>query len=168
MRLFIGQNNFPYAFWALGEVADLDAAYTTTRHWGTVWSATSQNSDCCRISNTTQSWLHYNRNGLQSAEDRARPVALNHFGLQGTIWSVATVPGTGDETLSEAPFGDLWVWNAIDSGARGPKGRMKDIWVITDGVVNGDTFPLDGSRQFHKVGGNIVVPWNGVIPENTF
>jgi hypothetical protein len=74
--------------------------------------------------------------------------------------------------------GELYVWgldpfaeaNAFgpSPNQRGPKGRIKDMWVVTDYRPVGATYPQDGSRQFHQQGKQIIIPWDGSIPKNRF
>ena len=46
---------------------------------------------------------------------------------------------------------------------RGKKGTVYDLWWGSTGVVNGSTYPDDGTRQFVQFD-HLIFPWNGSLP----
>jgi hypothetical protein len=169
-RIFMHRTNVCFSMWAFGESVDGPAG-AAHNLWGSIWSTAQSTPVEALDTASTSGWFHGSNSGvIRGIGNLQKPVFLNYLHSSGnqSLWQNAVVPGIGDETLDEAVFGEISMWDTDSAGGRGPKGRIKDMWIITDARTNGDTFPADGSRVFHKVGANMVVPWNGVIPENFF
>jgi hypothetical protein len=170
MRIFMHRTNVCFSMWAFGESVDGPAG-AAHNLWGSIWSTAQSTPTEALNMVQTSGWFHGSNSGvIRGIGSLQRPVYLDYIHQSGnqSLWKNTIVPGIGDETLGEAVFGEISMWDTDSAGNRGPKGRIQDMWVITDARTNGDTFPADGSRQFHKVGANMVVPWSGAIPENFF
>jgi len=169
LRIFMLNNNVCYTIWAIGEAADAppSAAHNL---YGSIWSTSTQAIECGSTHDATNGWLHGSSDNVRGVGNFHKFVYLNYVHSSGNVslWNAATVPGVGDEVEGETVFGEISMWDTDSAGVRGPKGRLKDIWLVTNARANGDTFPANGTRQFHKVAENIAVPWDGTIPENAF
>lgn len=171
MRIFMYRTNVCYSIWVIGEAKNLPSGVAANAY-GSIWS-TTQNTpeEAGETHDQNNGWLHGNFNNARAQSGNlCKIVYLNYPSSSGnqSLWANSIIPGIGDEVSDETVFGELSMWDTDSAGARGPKGTMQDIWVVTNARANGDTFPADGSRQFHKVAANVAVPWNGSIPENTF
>ena len=77
--------------------------------------------------------------------------------------SVSSLGAVANEINSEWELYPIGL-ACLTTGNRGRVGSLVDIWWKAESVGHGDTFPLDGSRQFLAIGG-LVVPWSGVVPQ---
>lgn len=68
-----------------------------------------------------------------------------------------------NDFTGENPFLPIGVVSTT-VGARARLGRIPDLWFGNAAVVTGTPFPADNTYQFAQFG-DLIVPWNGVIPE---
>jgi hypothetical protein len=69
-----------------------------------------------------------------------------------------------NELSGEWEFYPCPIYSFTTVGVRGRYGRSFDQWWCAQSIRAGDCFPADGSRQFMCIG-QIVVPWDGSIPD---
>lgn len=176
MRLFYLRDHTCFGIWAFGELDGYPTSLTKNMY-GSVWS-NDVTTSIEALSGANLSWLNGDQLPLAIAEE-AGAVTLIHANwvdqsAPSSLFDHTKVGGKGDETEDAAVFGEIGTWETVTAGQRGPKGRLKDIWVVSSYYQNGTTFPADGKRRWHKVGGQIVVPWDGTpsvagtLPENIF
>ncbi len=176
LRIFFLRNSVCFAIWHIGETIGFadESPGGTDRPWvGSIWSTTQVTPVEAGSLFFGSGWLH---RGSTLGEAKAvsgngnlvQIIFLSHNGSSDTTqWEVVDLGGGADETNNKQLAGELSLWDHDSVGSRGAKGRMKDIWVCKNDKPIGATFPV-GSRQFHQIAANILVPWNGSIPENQF
>lgn len=97
-------------------------------------------------------------------DDTGGTVMNMSFSTEGTLGDAMgeefTVPNelSGEQHLT--PCGIA----SSTATTKGRHGRIPDIWFTNNLLVTGTTFPADATRQFAQFG-DVVVPWNGVVPE---
>jgi hypothetical protein len=92
------------------------------------------------------------------------PVALFYLTAEGFISSANAQNITvADEVTGDWPFYTISL--ASDSvPSRAVVGSIPDLWWGSTGLALGTTYPAGSSRQFLHIG-NIIIPWDGSIPE---
>lgn len=167
MRLFIMQNNRCMQFWGLGEFDDPPASYPSGYNfWGSIYAPNTANTYADVLHPLQYGWLAGNYQSLRGYSSIMTPCFLNvsYTTDYFTVWS--GIGGIGDESRGEMPLGEIHIWDIDSAGSRGPKGRIKDMWICPYPPPVGFTLPADGSRLYQKIGTSVVVPWNGSIPQN--
>lgn len=102
--------------------------------------------------------IDYPKGDLTFESGAHGPVLLTCERFGGDIGPYRTP--VADEQTGEWPLWEVGV-ASTSLGIRGArKGVMYDLWFGSAACYDGDTFPLDGSRQFAKLGA-LVFPWNG-------
>jgi hypothetical protein len=178
MRLFLYRDTQNYAFWGLGTLND---SPFTENWWGAVWSQANQQLQV--LGTTVQGmWLHRGIPATPHAmveDGSCSPTYIGYAADQvdANPFNAQSVGGFGDEVRAEAVFGEISLWATGDSitgafataaqvGRRGPKGRIKDLWITTNATQIGALFPADGSRAYHQYGANVTGPWDGATTPN--
>lgn len=176
LRIFYLRNHVCFAAWIFGELNDYPASLSQNMY-GSIYSV-DQSIPSEALHSGGNGWMDGDLVNAALTEDGGA-VTLVHTNwvdssAPSSIFDIAFIGGKGNETEDEAVFGEIGLWDTSSAGFRGPKGRLKDIWVVSNYYQVGATFPADGRRRWHKVGAQIVVPWDGTpsvdgtIPENIF
>jgi hypothetical protein len=111
---------------------------------------------------------NYVNGALGHSHVLASSLACNYFrsvegcGTDGSHG--AMVVGTNPRDSSTSPLYPLGLFtNASLTVAYGRDGELFDLWLARADIINGSTYPGDGSRAFLQVG-DFVLPWDGSIP----
>lgn len=169
LRIFMHRDDVCFSLWAVGVLTSTPSHYSDPM-FGSVYSSNNTTSDNTGVS-VQNGWLESSGNRfVASSKNTCRAMYLGFSGgvARAGLFNSSVVSGIGDENNQETILGEIILWEHNVAGAKSPLGRIKDLWVATDFRSTGDTYPSDGSRQFHHISENLVVPWNGVIPQNTF
>jgi hypothetical protein len=74
------------------------------------------------------------------------------------------VVGTNPRDSSTSPLYPLGLFTTASlTVAYGRDGELFDLWLARADIINGSTYPGDGSRAFLQVG-DFVLPWDGSVP----
>jgi hypothetical protein len=88
-------------------------------------------------------------------------IAVGDLTLNAQLYGVEDTP-TINEISAEW---DVWTTSirCRTAGDRGVHGRLPDIYLVSEVLNTGDTFPSGGTREW-AVFGALVVPWDGTVP----
>lgn len=155
-RVFIARNNLVSTFWAFERLA------TPATGWSIpvvsfVRGATNTTTDAPTYAVFNDAANGYFRHG-----------STNYTGYitsEGSITSMLgeqfnVYPNDIDGFWPFFPMG----FASTTVGARGRHGALVDMyWGVQDALVNGTSFPNDGTKQWVQLG-HMVFPWNGTSP----
>jgi len=152
------RNSLCTARWIFTKVVDVAAAWTLPYVADASHAATSTETRAPSYSE------------LFDAETFQGVVSAGGVQLNASLSTWASVnDGVGQRLLvpnsftGEDPFLPIGIVSTT-VGARGRLGRIPDLWFGNAATVTGTPFPADNTYQFAQFG-DLIVPWNGVIPE---
>jgi hypothetical protein len=131
-------------------------------------------------------WVILYRPGLDSTTDKLTIANYVNSGVQGHSHVLASslafhyylsaegcgtggshgamVVGTNPRDSSTSPLYPLGLFTTASlTVAYGRDGELFDLWLARADIINGSTYPGDGSRAFLQVG-DFVLPWDGSVP----
>ena len=146
--------NVCVAFWFFGDIADPRAGQTNPFAAGCMANG-GTSTPLEVLAGTIQNgyaWIRTNIGGTN--------YSFGLYGL-GSIWVDATYAAVAEETDSQLQVTEVTLVSG-DSGARGNKGKLFDLWWTQDQVVNsGDTSPNNASARDFVHFGCYMFPWTG-------
>ncbi len=153
-RIAIAQGGFCTGFWMIDRAANPVSGWTTPVYAFLVGGQTAAN--ILSLGNVSS-----------AANVKARVTATMDIYLTSearTTNQLKDVFTAANDLTSEYPFYPIGLASETASH-RGRHGTVVDMWFGLASIPTADTYPADASRQFIQIGGPVILPWDGTVPQ---